>query len=642
MQNKTPKITIITITYNLIKAGRKNTFRQCVESVHNQTYNNIEHIIIDGASTDGSLDLIKEYANKGWIKYISEPDTGIYDAMNKGLNLATGEYIAFLNSDDFYHDMRGVQHIVKTLVSNNADFAYAQCRYLKEDDTYYGMLYPIIGSFFVRMPCSHQSLFVNTDLMRKLGGFDSSFKSAGDYDFVIRLCLSGAKCCECRYDFVSYRLGGLSDKQQQQSVDECKKSFVKNYKRLCSQTDIDRMFDKFIVNAELYAKVLDCVSENIKKQMKIVWESGEALSDKLVKITNFPSVCAAAKVYLFDKIPVLKIEKYYDCTKYLLFGILPLFKIDLYKRLFLFNLFPIIKQKHNDICLFGLPVITKTDIQDHKYNPVTSGIYDFSNALPFETNGLCAIEPWGCWSNGNKTSFFVKTYDKYTAEFDVNPFLAKGKRKQVVTVYVNGYKKGKYVFKSGKPYPKIVIGLPKSDKLHIVFKYNNIKSPCDLGMSDDNRKIAIGFKTVKITNKNRSSKMRSREVKFFNFADVLPFETSGLCAIESWGRWSDGDETSLLLKTSEKSVAIFEVNPFVNKIKTKQIVTVFINDCEKQRYFFEYGTENQRIMIDLPKSDNLHITFKYEYVKSPAELGISDDNRKIAIGFKTLKIISKE
>ena len=79
MNNNLPPITVITATYNLIKNGRKEFFKQCLESVHNQTYPNIEHLIIDGASSDGTVEMLQEYADKGWIKYISEPDSGIYD-----------------------------------------------------------------------------------------------------------------------------------------------------------------------------------------------------------------------------------------------------------------------------------------------------------------------------------------------------------------------------------------------------------------------------------------------------------------------------------------------------------------------------------------------------------------------------------
>ena len=103
-----PVVTIITITYNLIKDGREAYFRECVESVHNQCYGNFEHIIIDGASDDGTIDLLNEYAQKGWIKYYSEPDNGIYNAMNKGIEKANGKYIVFLNSDDYFSSVTAI------------------------------------------------------------------------------------------------------------------------------------------------------------------------------------------------------------------------------------------------------------------------------------------------------------------------------------------------------------------------------------------------------------------------------------------------------------------------------------------------------------------------------------------------------
>lgn len=371
MQNNKPKITIVTITYNLIKAGREHTFRQCLDSVHNQTYKNIEHIVIDGASTDGSLELIREYADKGWITYISEPDTGIYDAMNKGLEKATGDYIAFLNSDDFYHDKKGISKIVKTLISSKADFTYAVCTYIKEDGTYYGVLSPVAGAFFVRMPFSHQTLFVKTDVMRKLGGFDSkNFKSAGDFDFIIRLFLNGSTCAECNYNFVSFRLGGLSDKQRQQSIDECKKIFVKNYHTLYPNINVDKMFDHYIVPAELFDKLKQKVAPDITKQMQHIWDQSEKKPINFRVINKFPYVGTSKivvkqnKFYLFDFLPLLKTKLKYNVKRYLLFGFLPVLKIK-YKRgkiksyLFGFIPFTRVSDKYGvfKLRVFGLPVI---------------------------------------------------------------------------------------------------------------------------------------------------------------------------------------------------------------------------------------------------------------------------------------------
>ena len=110
-----PLVSIITITFNIISNSRKKLFVKCLESVHKQTYKNIEHVVIDGASKDRTVDLIKKYVKKGWVKYISEPDEGIYDAMNKGIKLAKGKYISFLNSDDYYSGKTGIEMSVETL-----------------------------------------------------------------------------------------------------------------------------------------------------------------------------------------------------------------------------------------------------------------------------------------------------------------------------------------------------------------------------------------------------------------------------------------------------------------------------------------------------------------------------------------------
>lgn len=108
----TPLVTVITATYNLIENKRAKFIIQCLESVHNQHYSNIEHIVIDGASNDGTLSLLREYESQGWIKLFSEPDAGIYDAMNKGILKASGKYISILNSDDFFTIQKELQSVL--------------------------------------------------------------------------------------------------------------------------------------------------------------------------------------------------------------------------------------------------------------------------------------------------------------------------------------------------------------------------------------------------------------------------------------------------------------------------------------------------------------------------------------------------
>lgn len=121
---KNIKISVITATFNLIKNGREGFFRQMVESVQRQTWRNVEHLIVDGGSSDGTVQMLEELASAGKIRYISEPDKGIYDAMNKGAALAAGELITFLNSDDFFSNTKGLEESMKVF-DKGFDYSYA-------------------------------------------------------------------------------------------------------------------------------------------------------------------------------------------------------------------------------------------------------------------------------------------------------------------------------------------------------------------------------------------------------------------------------------------------------------------------------------------------------------------------------------
>ncbi|MDR1561321.1 MAG: glycosyltransferase [Holosporaceae bacterium] len=204
-----PKVTVITVVYNLIEHTREKFFRQCVESVCKQTYPNIEHIIIDGVSTDGTLKLLKEYAKKGWITYYSEPDTGIYDAMNKGILRSTGKYIAFLNSDDYYCDNYGIEKSVEILENSQVEFSYASA-YVLHNAEIVCSICPKIENFFVQMPFCHQTVLMKKDILIKEGMFDTSFVSASDYDLVVRMILKGYKSVHVSNFLVVFRHGGYS------------------------------------------------------------------------------------------------------------------------------------------------------------------------------------------------------------------------------------------------------------------------------------------------------------------------------------------------------------------------------------------------------------------------------------------------
>ena len=209
-----PLVTIITATYNLISQGRKSYFLQMVDSVKSQTYSNIEHLIIDGGSSDGTIDLIKSTG----LKYISEPDNGIYDAFNKGIKYASGKYICFLNSDDYFDNENAVKYSVELLEKENADFSFATAKIVNEAEKHLYDFKPNIYSVFSRMPFCHQTMFTKTEVIKKEGMFDLNFKSASDYDFIIRLMINKYKYCEVKHNIVTFRLAGESYKNVRTSL----------------------------------------------------------------------------------------------------------------------------------------------------------------------------------------------------------------------------------------------------------------------------------------------------------------------------------------------------------------------------------------------------------------------------------------
>ena len=186
MTENLPKITVITATFNLIKDGREAFFRQCVESVHNQTYPNIEHIVMDGASTDGTLNLIREYEEKGWLKCYSEPDEGMWDGMNKGLRRATGDYIQFLNSDDFFISNKVLEECATVMANKQTDYLFGNfCICDKNNNISRQIASLPIELFWYHQPYNHEALFVKKSVYLRLGGYDLKYKTTIDYAFII-------------------------------------------------------------------------------------------------------------------------------------------------------------------------------------------------------------------------------------------------------------------------------------------------------------------------------------------------------------------------------------------------------------------------------------------------------------------------
>ena len=204
------RVSIITSCYN-----RAATIRSAIESVLAQDYNDIEFIVVDGSSTDGSLDIIREYVDRISI-IISEPDHGMYEAINKGIRVATGEIIGLLHSDDFFYDNGVVGRIVERMKRTHADFLYGDGLFVNPDDTNKVVRNWIGGGYRlwkVRhgwLPL-HPTCYIRRDVMMRQGLYNESYKIAADSDLLVRYLLTGGLTVTYLNEYiVRMRMGGLS------------------------------------------------------------------------------------------------------------------------------------------------------------------------------------------------------------------------------------------------------------------------------------------------------------------------------------------------------------------------------------------------------------------------------------------------
>lgn len=203
------KITIITVCYN---SGK--TIKDTIESVLAQNYKNFEYIIIDGKSKDNTVDIIKSYEPKfnGKMKWISEKDKGIYDAMNKGVKLASGDIIGLINADDILATPNAFQIIVDTFKNENCDGTYFNLRVLDENmKKVIRVFNPKKGNYKLGWYPPHPTLYLKKDVYDKIGLYSLDYKIAADYDLMIRVMKdSGIKLSYIKEVLVYMRGGGVS------------------------------------------------------------------------------------------------------------------------------------------------------------------------------------------------------------------------------------------------------------------------------------------------------------------------------------------------------------------------------------------------------------------------------------------------
>lgn len=219
-----PRLTVITVVYNNVK-----DIERTILSVANQDYRNIEYIIVDGGSDDGTVDIIKKH-EQYISKWISEPDKGIYNAMNKGLAMASGEYVLFMNSGDEIYDSTTVKKVFAS--SPDADIYYGETEMF---DSAWKSLGPrrhrapkqfTWQSFKYGMSISHQAIYIRRSITEP---YDEYYKLSADIDWILKAAQKAEKIVNTHQYVAKYLVGGMSKKRHRQSLIERFEIFTEYY-----------------------------------------------------------------------------------------------------------------------------------------------------------------------------------------------------------------------------------------------------------------------------------------------------------------------------------------------------------------------------------------------------------------------------
>ena len=230
------KVSIITITYN-----SAITLRDTMEAVLSQTSKNIEYIVVDGAYKDDTVKIIKEYESKfnGQMRWVSEPDKGLYDAMNKGIRMATGDIVGIINSDDFYHRTDVIAKVVEGFQENGIEAIYGDVRFVNPDNLdktvrYYSSKHFSPQLFRYGFMPAHPTFFTYRRYFEEFGYYKTDYKIAADYELLIRfLYTHKLKSKYLPLDFMKMRMGGTSTASIKSNI-----LLNKEIVRACRENDI--------------------------------------------------------------------------------------------------------------------------------------------------------------------------------------------------------------------------------------------------------------------------------------------------------------------------------------------------------------------------------------------------------------------
>ena len=258
-----PIVSIITTTYNIIENNQLDDLNILVGLLDRQTYPNIEHLVIDKSSNDGTVEILKEYKNKQYLNFYSEPDTGKFNAFNKGILHSKGKYLAFISCDDFYHDITAIQDLVQLMEAENADFSYSPA-YCRHPEGFTFVFNPSIYNVFQVMPCPRQSMFFKRSALDKENYFDERFKQMSDFDLIIRLVMKKYKGVYFPKNYTTYKASKLLVNDPVKNNYEARFIFQKNYRNLypLNEAILDNMVNTSDFPKELLEKLSTRFPEN--------------------------------------------------------------------------------------------------------------------------------------------------------------------------------------------------------------------------------------------------------------------------------------------------------------------------------------------------------------------------------------------
>lgn len=217
-----PLMSVITVVYN----GAPHIER-AIESVLMQCYSNLEFIIIDGCSSDGTVEIIKSYGNK--IDYwVSEPDNGIYDAMNKGIVFSKGDLIGFLNSDDYY-EPESIIEVIAAYNNTGCRAIFFGNSFVAQEDLGIRYLAMAKPTLWRGLGFKHQAMFVHRDIYKRFGLYNIAYRIAADYDFVLNAVLRGARLIYINKNLVNYSNTGISGINRMETMNEIRVIGMRHY-----------------------------------------------------------------------------------------------------------------------------------------------------------------------------------------------------------------------------------------------------------------------------------------------------------------------------------------------------------------------------------------------------------------------------